>query len=482
MLVLVSSVVLGATDNVVVGAVNLNKPMGVRQLGAAGVGVGNGGVMAMWSNPAFLMDMETKGEISAGGGSMNDGNESLTALGGGWKFSDNWAVGGFFGNNGVNFKEIDGAGQEAGPELNDSTMAFGAVGAYRWKWLTAGGTFKIVNQNLVEQSYMAPCGDLGVAGKWADFTAGISFRNLGGKLIQPDTDENKFFYPDGVSLPAEFRLGGAYTFPAIRLTPAMEFRQTTDRDTIMALSVNWWANNWLALRSGFAGPVGTNKASTTIEYANKVGDDSGNMSFAFGLTALYKAFGLNFGFETAKTGPSARLDLTYAIGERAERQEEAREPEREQPREEVKQAETPAPPPPAGAKKLNFAIADLRGENVSAGDAAVMADLLRNELVKTEQFTVIEKQNMDKVLSEHAFQQTGCSSEECAVKLGKLLNVQRMAVGSFGKLMDSYILSIRVVNVETGAIVYADSAEGEKVSQLRGGVKDMAQRMAKKIR
>ena len=122
LLLVASSISLAATDqadNVVVGAVNLNKPMGVRQMGAAGVGIGNGGVMAMWSNPACLMDMETKGEFSAGGGAMNDGNESFVALGGGWKFGDNWAVGGFLGNNGTNFKEVDGLGQETGEDLSD---------------------------------------------------------------------------------------------------------------------------------------------------------------------------------------------------------------------------------------------------------------------------------------------------------------------------------------------------------------------------
>jgi len=474
---ILSSVSMAATSTTTVGAVGLNKPLGVRQMGAGGVGIGNGGVMAMWSNPAFLMDMDTQGEVSLGSGAMNNGNKSLTALGGGWKFADNWALGGFFGMNSVSFKEIDGMGMEMGGTINDNANAIGVVGAYRWKWLTAGFAPKLVIQNILEESYKAPCGDLGLAGNWGNWSAGLSFRNVGGRLIQAD----KVFYPDGVSLPTEVRLGGAYAFTGLRLTPAIEIRSTNDRDPVIALAANWWANNWLGLRLGLAGPLVNSKSGGDIQYANSSNQDGGGATFSMGLSAIYKSFTFNGAFETANAGPSGRLDVSYAIGQRAVKTEDASEPEPEK-KEEVKRDEAPVVALKPGDKKLNFAIADLRGENVSAGDAAVMADLLRNELVKTNTFTVIEKQNMDKVLSEHAFQQTGCSSEECAVKLGKLLNVQRMAVGSFGKLMDSYILSIRVVNVESGEIVYADSAEGEKVSQLRVGVKDMAARMARQIR
>jgi TolB-like protein len=63
---------------------------------------------------------------------------------------------------------------------------------------------------------------------------------------------------------------------------------------------------------------------------------------------------------------------------------------------------------------------------------------------------------MDKIMAEQTFQQTGCTTAECAVKLGKILNVKYLIVGTFGKLMDQYVLNFRVVETETAKVIYSD--------------------------
>jgi TolB-like protein len=142
-------------------------------------------------------------------------------------------------------------------------------------------------------------------------------------------------------------------------------------------------------------------------------------------------------------------------------------------------AAKPAEPPSGG---MNVAVADLSAQGVSASDAAVITDMIRSVIVKFGKFNVVEKANMDRILSEQAFQQTGCTSEECAVKLGKLLNVNRMVVGSFGKLLTRYVVNVRVVNVENGKVLFSDEAMGDDVDRLMGQTKAMAERVAKGIK
>ena len=129
--------------------------------------------------------------------------------------------------------------------------------------------------------------------------------------------------------------------------------------------------------------------------------------------------------------------------------------------------------------RINVAVSDLSAENVSQGNAAIVADWLRGALVAEGAYTVVERSAMQKVLTEQAFQNTGCTSSECAVKLGKVLNVQKMVVGSFGKFLDSYVLNVRVVDVESGEVVYSDSAKGKTTDEVEANIKALAQRLSR---
>jgi curli biogenesis system outer membrane secretion channel CsgG len=131
---------------------------------------------------------------------------------------------------------------------------------------------------------------------------------------------------------------------------------------------------------------------------------------------------------------------------------------------------------------LNFAVSDLQPQGISKSDAAVIAEMLRTELIRAGVFNVVEKANMDKLLAEQAFQQTGCTTSECAVKLGKLLNANGIVVGSFGKLLNRYLVSVRLVDVETGQAVVAEEAKGDTVDEIEKAVDGMVLRMAAAVR
>jgi len=127
--------------------------------------------------------------------------------------------------------------------------------------------------------------------------------------------------------------------------------------------------------------------------------------------------------------------------------------------------------------RLNIAVGEMEARGVPGSDAGVIADILRRELVGVGSFNVVEKQQMDRIMAEQTFQQYGCTTEECIVKMGRLLNVQAMIVGSFGKLADRYVVNIRVVDVETAKVVYADSAAGRNVDLVLEGLKELVGRL-----
>ncbi|MEW6555852.1 MAG: CsgG/HfaB family protein [Elusimicrobiota bacterium] len=129
--------------------------------------------------------------------------------------------------------------------------------------------------------------------------------------------------------------------------------------------------------------------------------------------------------------------------------------------------------------KTNLAVDEFTGKNVSTTDASIVADCLRTEIVKTGAYNVVDKTNMSKILAEAKFQQTGCTKIKCAVKIGKILNVQQVIIGSISKLADMYYLSTSLVDVETGKIIKAEQTEVPSIRKLVNAAEELARRYSK---
>ncbi len=97
--------------------------------------------------------------------------------------------------------------------------------------------------------------------------------------------------------------------------------------------------------------------------------------------------------------------------------------------------------------KIPVAILDLEGRGISDLEAATLTDRLRSEMVTVGAFVVVERGQMEMLLEEQGFQQTGCTSAECAVEVGKLLGVQKMVTGSIGKLGELYTVDARMFEI-----------------------------------
>jgi len=133
---------------------------------------------------------------------------------------------------------------------------------------------------------------------------------------------------------------------------------------------------------------------------------------------------------------------------------------------------------PADIKKgSNIAVINFVEQSpISSQEASFITELFRGALVRTGYYKVVDRNNMDMILAEQGIQQTGCTSTECAVKLGKILNVENMISGKFGKLGEYYILTINVINVETAEIVYSGEASCKRL--VPEEVKRMTEQLA----
>lgn len=117
-------------------------------------------------------------------------------------------------------------------------------------------------------------------------------------------------------------------------------------------------------------------------------------------------------------------------------------------------------------KKIRIAVLDLQAEGISESEAKTLTSRLRSKLVSTNVFEVLEREQMDAVLQEQGFQQSGCVSDECLVEIGRMVGVEQMVGGSIGKIGETYTLDLRIIDVATGRIIrtvsddYRGNAEG----------------------
>jgi TolB-like protein len=107
----------------------------------------------------------------------------------------------------------------------------------------------------------------------------------------------------------------------------------------------------------------------------------------------------------------------------------------------------------SGTRKTSIAVIpffDLGGNVNELGN--LLSEELITRLYRTGKFTVVERQMLNKILTEQKLQASGLIDEDSARKLGRLLGVEALVSGSVSDLNDHIKINARVISTETGQI------------------------------
>lgn len=100
------------------------------------------------------------------------------------------------------------------------------------------------------------------------------------------------------------------------------------------------------------------------------------------------------------------------------------------------------------------AVMPLQTRGVDSNATRILEDAIADGLVGTGTMRLMERAQMNQVLAEQGFQESGtCDQSECAVQVGKLLGVERAVVGSVGLLGKTYVINTRVVDIGSGEVL-----------------------------
>lgn len=119
------------------------------------------------------------------------------------------------------------------------------------------------------------------------------------------------------------------------------------------------------------------------------------------------------------------------------------------------------------------------GAGIDSAEANIIAERFQAELLNTEKFNLLDRQQMDAILREQGFQQSGaCTGGDCSVQIGQLLGVDKIFTGSVSKIGSLYTLNVRRIDVTTGRVEaqHAIDTDGGIEETLTKSCKTMATR------
>jgi hypothetical protein len=136
---------------------------------------------------------------------------------------------------------------------------------------------------------------------------------------------------------------------------------------------------------------------------------------------------------------------------------------------------------PATPLKEVVAVLEFEPSGATKVEAGAITDRLREELLRAGRYTVVDRGQIEAVLAEQALQQTGCTTQECAVEVGQILGVRKIISGRVTKLgEDQWLVSAQMIDVETTETQIAESLRhrGDLFTLVDLVIVDLAHRLS----
>lgn len=122
-----------------------------------------------------------------------------------------------------------------------------------------------------------------------------------------------------------------------------------------------------------------------------------------------------------------------------------------------------APACSTDAHKINLAVLPLTGSHqFQPEELNAITTRLETELMRYTSYNYMERRDMDQILTEQGFQQSGtCESNECGLQMGQMLGVDYIVTGSLTRLGELITLNLRILNVATGQNEYSMAIDAQ---------------------
>lgn len=154
--------------------------------------------------------------------------------------------------------------------------------------------------------------------------------------------------------------------------------------------------------------------------------------------------------------------------------------------------EVPIPSPPVGTDpaggiaaqdstdRIPVAFLGFSSGEIGSSGLDILTGLVQRELSLSPLHLLVAREDMSALLKEQALSLSGVIDEASALRVGKMLGARKLLSGTIGMLGSLYIITLRLIDAETGATeeVVVQEFVGP-MEDLRGPVRIAAQRILK---
>ena len=126
--------------------------------------------------------------------------------------------------------------------------------------------------------------------------------------------------------------------------------------------------------------------------------------------------------------------------------------------------------------RLSIAVLPFENKGGDPGMSSIVQDKMITSLYSLKRFKIIERSQIDKVMSEQKLGMTGAIDQAKAVKVGRLIGVDAILIGSISASDRGTSMDARLIDTETGTIITAASAvvEGNSLMVIRNTATDIS--------
>lgn len=154
----------------------------------------------------------------------------------------------------------------------------------------------------------------------------------------------------------------------------------------------------------------------------------------------------------------------------------------------VKPTSDPMPQPASGTSEdvaykpyiAAFPMDDTNARTERTRLGQTLTEMLITALIQDNKFTVMERVQLEKILTEQSLGQAGVIDAETAVEVGKLSGLEAVVVGSISQLKTAIEADARLIEVETGKALSAANGKVNSIDDLRDLANKLSQQLSAK--